>query len=137
MNKSTNTNSTRRSACPIACTLDIVGDKWTVLIIRDMLYFGKSRFDEFLASPEKISTNILTSRLKRMEENGLIVKNPYGAHSQRMNYEPTEKGKSLAEIVKQIAIWGKENIPDAGRIFVEQKEKEAGIFYSNAALNKK
>jgi len=99
-----------RSTCPIACVLDLVGDKWTLLIIRDIYYLGKTRFDEFLASPEKISTNILASRLKTLEKNGLITKTQYGAHSQRMSYELTEQGKSLAKILKQIAKWGLENI---------------------------
>src|SRR5688500_12381023 len=75
----------RRSNCPIACTLDIIGDKWTILIIRDMRFFGKSRFEDFLASPEKISTNILTARLKKMEDAGLVEKSPYGTHSRRMD----------------------------------------------------
>ncbi len=111
MNEQKKINSERRSDCPIACTLDIIGDKWTILIIRDM-FFGKTRFDEFLASPESISTNILTSRLKRMEESGLIVKEQYSNHSQRMSYKLTEKGKSLSKIFKQITIWGLNNIPN-------------------------
>ena len=122
MNKSDEKNPNRRSACPIACTLDLIGDKWTMLIIRDMLYFGKSRFDEFRASPEKISTNILTARLKSMEENGLIAKSQYGAHSRRMNYELTEKGRSLGEIVKPIVAWGLANIPGTGRPPAEKRE---------------
>lgn len=111
MNEQKMINSERRSDCPIACTLDIIGDKWTILIIRDM-FFGKTRFDEFLASPESISTNILTSRLKRMEESGLIEKEQYSNHSQRMSYKLTEKGKSLFKIFKQITIWGLNNIPN-------------------------
>jgi DNA-binding HxlR family transcriptional regulator len=102
----------KRSSCPIACVLDLVGDKWTLLIIRDMYFLGKSRFDEFLASPEKISTNILAHRLKTLEQNGLVSKTQYGNHSQRMNYELTEQGKSLAKILRRFAQWGLENIAD-------------------------
>lgn len=102
----------RRSTCPIACMLDLIGDKWTLLIVRDMYFFGKSRFDEFLASPEKISTNILASRLKTLEKNGLITKIQYGTHSQRMNYELTGQGKSLAKILRQFAQWGLDNIAE-------------------------
>jgi DNA-binding HxlR family transcriptional regulator len=58
----------QRSPCPIACTLDLIGDRWTLLIVRDMMFFGKQRFEEFLESPEGISTNILTSRLKSLED---------------------------------------------------------------------
>ncbi|MFX5547103.1 winged helix-turn-helix transcriptional regulator, partial [Acinetobacter baumannii] len=54
---------TRRSDCPIACSLDVIGDKWTLLVLRDIVVFKKTRFEEFLESPEKISTNILTDRL--------------------------------------------------------------------------
>ncbi|HEY8559794.1 MAG TPA: helix-turn-helix domain-containing protein [Pyrinomonadaceae bacterium] len=102
----------RRSSCPIACALDLVGDKWTLLIVRDMHYLGKTRFEEFLASPEKISTNILASRLKTLEANGLVTKSPYGNHSQRMSYELTASGKSLAGLLRRFAQWGLENIPE-------------------------
>jgi len=122
MNNQNKSNSNRRSNCPIACTLDIVGDKWTILIIRDMFFFGKRRFEEFLISPEKISTNILTARLKKMEEAGLVMKSPYGTHSQRMDYTLTEKGSSLAEIIGQISVWGKENIPGTSTKLFKRKK---------------
>ena len=76
----------RRSCCPIAATLDLIGDHWTLLIIRDMMFFNKQRFEEFLESAEGISTNILANRLKLLEEYGLIEKQPYSNHSRRMNY---------------------------------------------------
>ena len=103
--------SGRRSTCPIAGTLDIIGDKWSLLIIRDIYYFGKSRYDEFLSSPEKISTNILADRLKKLEENKILVKSQYSTHSQRMSYELTGAGKSLAKVLREIADWGLENLP--------------------------
>jgi DNA-binding HxlR family transcriptional regulator len=102
----------RRSHCPIACTLDLIGDRWTLLIIRDMLFFGKQRFEEFLESPEGISTNILTSRLKSLEQLGLIEKQPYSNHSRRMNYQLTEQGQSLRPVLKTMIDWGLENIPE-------------------------
>ena len=101
-----------RSPCPIACTLDLIGDRWTLLIIRDMLFLNKQRFEEFLDSPEGISTNILASRLKALEEMGLVEKRPYGNHSRRMNYYLTEQGKSLRPVLKTITIWGLKQIPD-------------------------
>jgi DNA-binding HxlR family transcriptional regulator len=103
----------RRSDCPIACTLDLIGDRWTLLIIRDMLFFGKQRFEEFLESPEGISTNILTSRLKSLEQLGLVEKQPYSNHSRRMNYQLTEQGQSLRPVIRVIIKWGLKNIPDA------------------------
>ena len=99
----------KRSACPIANTLDEIGDRWTLLIIRDML-IGKQRFEEFLQSDEHISTNILADRLKRLEQLGLITKEPYGSHSHRMSYSLTERGRSLEPIVDAIAQWGLANI---------------------------
>lgn len=100
----------RRSDCPISCALDVLGDKWTLLIFRDMLFFKKRRFEEFLDSPEKISTNILTDRLHKLEQAGLIVKEPYSKHRLRMSYMPTARGKSLAPIIRQIIKWGLANI---------------------------
>ncbi len=102
----------RRSACPIACALDEVGDRWTLLVIRDMFFFGKQRFEEFLQSPEKISTNILASRLKRLEQLGLVTKQPYSTHSMRMSYSLTERGRKLGSVLEAIVHWGLENIPD-------------------------
>ena len=100
----------KRSNCPIACALDIVGDKWTLLVLRDMVFFNKSRFEEFLESSERISTNILTDRLHKLESDGLIVKEPYSSHRYRMSYTPTEKGRSMAGILKYLSSWGLENI---------------------------
>ena len=102
----------RRSSCPIACTLDLIGDRWTLLIIRDMLFLKKQRFEEFLDSPEGISTNILTNRLKLLEESGLVEKQPYSNHSRRMNYYLTEKGQSLRPLIKTMVAWGIKHVPD-------------------------
>lgn len=104
----------RRSNCPIACTLDLIGDRWTLLIIRDMLFFGKQRFEEFLESPEGISTNILANRLKSLEQLGLVEKQPYSNHSRRMNYQLTERGQSLRSVMKAVIDWGLENISETG-----------------------
>ena len=95
-----------RSLCPVACTLDLLGDRWTLLVIRDMLFFEKQRFEEFLESPEGISTNILADRLKLLEEAGLVEKQPYSNHARRMNYHLTESGKSLKPVLKIMAAWG-------------------------------
>src|ERR671916_2191665 len=76
---------TRRSACPVACALDVVGDRWTLLVIRDLLA-GKSRYGDFLASPEKIPTNILADRLKRLEREGLVSRLPYSVRPPRYEY---------------------------------------------------
>ena len=105
-------NQPQRSCCPIACTLDLIGDRWTLLIIRDMMFFGKQRFDEFLDSPEGISTNILANRLKSLEASGLVEKQPYSNHSRRMNYVLTQRGESLRPVLKTITAWGLKHLPD-------------------------
>ncbi|WP_271253457.1 winged helix-turn-helix transcriptional regulator [Pseudanabaena sp. Chao 1811] len=102
----------RRSPCPVSCTLDLIGDRWTLLVIRDMMFFGKQRFEEFLESPEGISTNILANRLKLLEDLGLVAKQPYSNHSRRMNYHLTDQGRSLRPVLKVIIAWGLKHIPD-------------------------
>lgn len=101
----------KRSVCPIASTLDLVGDRWTLLIIRDMMFFGKQRYEEFLQSEEGISTNILANRLKLLEELGLVTRVPYSDHPRRMNYQLTEKGQSLRPVLKAITVWGLRHLP--------------------------
>ena len=85
-----------RSGCPIATTLDLVGDRWTLVIARDML-MGKKRFAQFLTSPERITTNVLTERLSAMQEAGLIEKLAYQQRPIRFEYRLTKKGLGLAD----------------------------------------
>ena len=100
----------RRSDCPISCVLDLIGDKWTLVVLRDLLFFKKTRFEEFLASPEKISSSVLTDRLHKLERAGLIEKSPYSTHRLRMSYSPTEKGRTLEPVLNEIVRWGRRNI---------------------------
>lgn len=99
----------RRSPCPVACTLDLIGDKWTLLVVRD-LALGRAYFREFAASPEKIATNILSDRLARLARYKLVEKFPSPDDPKREGYRLTKKGKSLGKIVKALAAWGLENI---------------------------
>ncbi|MCC5812509.1 MAG: helix-turn-helix transcriptional regulator [Ectothiorhodospiraceae bacterium] len=101
--------SDRRSNCPIACTLDLIGDRWTLLVLRD-LFLGKTRYDEFLGSSEGISTNILADRLRRLETMGMIEKTPYSSHRRRMQYSLTERGRSLGPVLRAIRDWGLDNV---------------------------
>jgi DNA-binding HxlR family transcriptional regulator len=89
--------------------LDLFGDKWTLLIVRDLMG-GKSRFKEFLASPEKIATNILTERLARLASNGLIERYSTDDIAGHEAYRLTEKGRSLRGLMGQIKAWGLEHI---------------------------
>lgn len=95
----------RRSPCPVACTLDILGDKWTLLVVRDLL-LGRTRFKEFASSPEGIPTNILSERLERLLEHGMIRKVPVSEGGRRFAYELTDKGKSVQPLLKAMAKWG-------------------------------
>jgi DNA-binding HxlR family transcriptional regulator len=99
-----------RSVCPITNTLDILGDKWTLLVVRDM-FVGKKTYGEFLASPEGIPTNILAERLKRLEQHGIIDKTPYQQSPVRYAYQLTSKGQQLSPVINAIIEWGLDNIP--------------------------
>jgi DNA-binding HxlR family transcriptional regulator len=103
-------NGPRRSTCAIACTLDIVGDKWTLLVIRDLLH-GKSTYGELLDSPEGIPTNILADRLKRLEDAGLVASTPYQERPVRYAYSLTDKGAALGDVLLAIVRWGKKHVP--------------------------
>jgi DNA-binding HxlR family transcriptional regulator len=94
-----------RSLCPVACALDIVGDRWTLLVIRDLM-FGRSRFKDFSASPEGIPTNILSERLDRLLRHGLAEQVPAEDGSLRLGYRLTEKGRSLAPVLEAMRDWG-------------------------------
>ncbi|ACR11490.1 winged helix-turn-helix transcriptional regulator [Teredinibacter turnerae] len=99
-----------RSPCPLACALDIVGDRWSLVILRDLMFFQKSVFNDFLTSPEKISTNILTDRLKRLEGLGLIQRNQYQAKPPRYKYELTEFGQTLRPVMAELVRWGQTHL---------------------------
>jgi DNA-binding HxlR family transcriptional regulator len=99
-----------RSPCPIACTLDWIGDKWTLLVIRDLL-LGKSKFQQFLEADEGVTTNVLSDRLKKLEEIGLIRRHLYQDHPPRAEYLLTPKGRTLGPVIKALYAWGMNNIP--------------------------
>lgn len=100
-----------RSGCPIASTLDLVGDKWTLVILRDMIN-GKARYSEFLDSPERITTNVLADRLAKMEQSGLVVKSAYQQRPQRFAYTLTKKGRDLHPVVQAMCRWANKHVPD-------------------------
>ena len=99
-----------RSECPVACSLDILGDKWTLLIVRDLLD-GRTRFSEFERSPEGIPSNILSERLRRLTDAGLVEARPRGATS-RFDYLPTAAARSLRPTLLALAAWGNEYLDD-------------------------
>ncbi len=95
----------RRSLCPVACSLDIFGDRWTLLIVRDLL-FGRTRFKDFTASPEGIPTNILADRLERLLAHGVVEQIPAADGTKRLAYRLTERGKTLGPVLKVVRDWG-------------------------------
>lgn len=95
----------RRSPCPIACLLDVVGDRWTLLVVRDM-FLGRTRFRDFTLGPEDIPTNILTDRLNRLIVHGVVEKVPADDGTRRMAYRLTPKGQALAPVLAAMRDWG-------------------------------
>ncbi len=100
-----------RSPCPVARTLDLIGDKWTLLVIRDLL-LGRRTYGEFAESPEAIPTNLLADRLKKLIEAGLVEKRPYQTNPPRYEYFLTKAGKELKVVVLSMLKWGLKHVPD-------------------------
>jgi len=99
-----------QETCPIARTLDIVGDRWTLLVLRD-LSLGYTRYNELLASCEGIPTNLLSSRLKSLEESGFIERAFYSDHPPRAEYRLTEKGLDFGQVLSALYRWGTTHEP--------------------------
>ena len=104
-----------RSPCPIAGALDLLGDRWTLLVIRDVLFYEKRRFAEFLASPEGIATNILAERLERLEACGLIRPRRYQTRPPRVEYQPTQRARDLVPLLRELIRWGQKHVPGTAR----------------------
>jgi len=98
----------RRSCCPVACTLDLIGDRWTMLVVRD-LFRGVTRYGDFQRSPEGIATNILASRLAMLTDHGIVEKVD-SPSTKWKEYRLTERGKSLEPILIAVARWGLKHI---------------------------
>lgn len=95
----------RRSPCPVACGLDLFGDRWTLLVVRDLL-LGRSRYKDFQESPERIPSNLLAERLERLVSGGMATRVPVGDGSKYLGYQLTKKGLALRPILKAMRDWG-------------------------------
>ena len=95
----------RRSRCPVSCTLDVLGDRWTLLVVRDLIR-GKRRFAELVESPEGIPTNILADRLKRLVSLGIVESRRYSERPPRLEYQLTAKGEDLRPVMRAMVDWG-------------------------------
>jgi DNA-binding HxlR family transcriptional regulator len=105
-----------RSYCPINLSLEVFGDSWTLLVLRDMMFAGKRHFRELLQSDEHISSNILADRLAKLVEHGLLTKADDPTHKQKAIYSLTEKAISLLPVIVQIGAWGSRWVPDAKKL---------------------
>ena len=96
--------------CPVARTLDLIGERWTILLLRDLLLHGPRRFQDFQASLPGVAPNTLSARLKAMEDRGLVSRVLYNERPPRLEYVLTAKGKSLGPIVKAMREWGSKHL---------------------------
>ena len=102
-------NSKFRSTCSLSCSLDVFGDKWSLLILRDMIFEKKNTFKDFISSEERIASNILASRLKNLEKFGIISKNNSIQNKKTKIYKLTDSGLGLIPALLEIIIWSKKN----------------------------
>lgn len=102
----------RLSGCPIDFALDLFGDRWTLLVIRDLLFVGKRHFKELMKSPERIASNTLTAQLKKLEEHGLIARRADPDNRKQVIYTLTDKGRDLAPVLVEMVRWSGRHDPD-------------------------
>jgi DNA-binding HxlR family transcriptional regulator len=100
-----------RSQCPISLALEVVGDRWSLLIVRDLMFAGKRHYRELLQSDEGISSNILAERLKRLVDAGVLTRTEDPTHKQKAIYSLTAMGIDLLPVVAQLGIWGRKHMP--------------------------
>jgi DNA-binding HxlR family transcriptional regulator len=100
-----------KSHCPINFTLEILGDPWSLLVLRDIVFFGKQTFKEFLESSERITTSVLTSRLVSLENHGIVLKQPHPTDQRSALYKLTEKGIGLVPVLLAMMEWGTRHDP--------------------------
>jgi len=101
--------SYRQKSCPVARTLDVVGERWTILILRDLFLKGPRRFQDFQESLAGVAPNTLSARLKDLEAAGFIERKVYSEHPPRLEYHLTERGKSFGPVLRALREWGLRN----------------------------
>lgn len=117
----------QRSGCPINLTLEVVGDRWSLLIIRDMIFGNRRHFRELLTrSEEGIASNILADRLKRLVEQGIISKAADPTHKQKAIYSLTAQGIELLPILAQMSVWGRKYLPVTEELSIRARLLEEG-----------
>ena len=124
----------KRSECPISCSLDVWGDKWSLLIIRDLMMLKQCTYGDFLKSDEKIATNILAARLLMLEENGIISKSNHPDSKAKVLYKLTLKGIDLLPLIIEINLWADKysTLPADRKAILEEIKKDKEGFIKNA-----
>lgn len=122
-----------RSGCPVSMSLDLVGDRWSLLIVRDMMVRGYRTFREFQRAGEGIASNILTDRLQRLEKSGILKREPAAEDGRSTHYRLTEKGIALAPVLLELLIWGAHHEKtDAPCAAIEQMERDRAAVIAEA-----
>ncbi len=122
----TKANEEHRSDCPINLSLEVLGDRWSLLVLRDMMFAGKRHFREFLRSEEGISSNILADRLGKLSEAGMVAKSPDPTHKRKAIYSLTEKSIALVPVFVQLGVWGSTYLPASEELSVSAWVLEGG-----------
>lgn len=120
----------KRSDCPISSSLDIWGDKWSLLIVRDLMFAKQCTYGDFLKADEKIATNILASRLQNLEENGMITKSEHPDSKAKVLYKLTQKGIDLVPVMIEINLWAEKHFAlpnDRKELLKEVKKDKVGF----------
>ncbi len=120
----------KRSNCPISCSLDIWGDKWSLLIIRDLIQLKQATYGDLLKGEEKIATNILATRLQMLEEQGIILKSKHPDSKAKVLYTLTQKGIDLLPLLIEIHLWTEKygTIPENKKALVKEAKKDREAF---------
>lgn len=120
----------KRSDCPISSSLDVWGDKWSLLIVRDLMFSKQCTYGDFLKSEEKIATNILASRLQMLETNGVITKTDHPDSKAKVLYKLTQKGIDLLPLMIEINLWADKyfSLPIERKAMLEEVKKDRGGF---------
>ncbi len=132
-------DSKKRSDCPVSCSLDIWGDKWSLLIVRDLMLAKQCTYGDFLKSDEKIATNILASRLLTLEENEIITKSDHPDSKAKVLYKLTQKGIDLLPLMIEINLWADKyyDLPADRKVILKEVKKDKENFIKTATKDLK
>jgi DNA-binding HxlR family transcriptional regulator len=121
----------RRSGCPLNASVEMLGDRWSLLIIRDMMLLGYRSFKQFLNSHERIATNILADRLKRLENYGIIASSPDPTDGRKLIYSLTKKGQDLAPVLTEMVLWAAAHEETGNQALVRLMKKDKAKFLAD------